>query len=378
MTTSFLTNHVEFDGISALSLYNFRSYRFLELPISSQFVIFTGSNGAGKTNILEAISLFSSTKGLRKASTDELLFNECSSLARWNVNAKISIGANDVYVSTFVNNAKRSGTIDGTPITSLSKFEDIVWILWITPQVDQIFLSQTPIKRKFFDHLVSGMNPSHRVRLNYVTKLQKERLHILQHNPNKLWLDSIETQLADLYILIHEERMKFINSITEIITLYYGGILHPIINCTGSFENSINEQDEENVKDLILEKLQQSRSEDCLKNSTSYGPHKANWTVEKPNHISAENSSSGEQKSMLIVLILSSLRMFTTIKSGIPILLLDDFMVHLDENKRRLFACELQKLSAQVFLTGTDHSFFAGFEKTGQFIKIRESIVVRE
>lgn len=366
---------MNFDGIKELSLYNFRSYRFLEFPISSRFVIFTGENGAGKTNILEAISLFSSTRGLRKAVIDELLFNDCSSLSRWNINARVSVGANDIYLSTFISNAKRSGTIDGATISSLAKFEEIIWILWITPQVDQIFLAQNPIKRKFFDHLVSGINSNHRFRLNYISKLQKERLHILQHNPDRLWLNSIENQLSDLYITIYDERTKFINTISGVMHEYYDNPLTPIISCTGNFEDAITGLNEEDIKNTILEKLSQTRTEDCFKSTTSFGPHKTNWVTTKTNHISAENSSSGEQKSMLIILILSALRMYQTVKSGVPLLLLDDFMVHLDENKRTIFAKELQKLTAQVFLTGTDQSFFACFSPCAQFVKIKDSMI---
>lgn len=367
---------MDFDGIENISLYNFRSYRFLELPISSEFVVLTGENGAGKTNILEAISLFSSARGIRKAQLNELIHCGCSALSRWQISAKIRHGSNETYFSSSLSNGKRIGYIDETQVSSLRGFEDIMWLLWITPQVSEIFWGQSQIKRKFFDHLVTGISPHHYFRLKHVSKLQKERLHILQHNPHKTWLSTIESKLAALYVSIYEERIKFINLLQDTIQTHYPEILSPNVNCSGDFENSV--LNAEYMGDVISERLEASRRLDTEKASTSYGVHKTNWNVLKNNQIDIENSSSGEQKLMLIILILSALRIYRENRTGVPILLLDDIMVHLDQARRQFLCSELQKLNTQVFLTGTDDSFFTPLRKNAQFIKVQNSICVTE
>lgn len=363
-----------FDGINRLSLQNFRSYRFLDLPIASQFVVLTGENGAGKTNILEAISLLSSTSGLRKAGLKDILFNGASSFAGWRIRADIVHRGDEVSLETYWNRDKRYGRIDSAPVTSLKRFEELVWLLWITPHIDSVLSEQPHIKRKFFDHLVSGLYPGHYTNLKQVGKLQKERLHILMNNPNKNWIAVIEKQLLPLYISIYNARKRFLELLNDELHTHYSDMLKPNISCDGSLERSLTDLDDTEFEHIILSAMESCRNDDSIKGVTNYSVLRTNWMVYKNDQLSVEHCSSGEQKSMLIVLIFAVLRIYQRTRSGIPILLLDDFMVHLDNNKRSLFIRELEKISAQVFLTGTDNSFFEGFQNNAQFINVRNSI----
>lgn len=369
---------MSFNGLTNLSLYNFRSYRFLDLPISSNFVVLYGDNGAGKTNILEAISMFSATRGLRKASLSELRFNSCNLLSKWSVDADVCLNNSITSLSTCVANDARVCKIDGSIMQSLTKFEEILWLLWITPQIDRILCEQSQIKRKFFDHLVEGIDPHHKFRIRHVSKLLKERMHILQNRHDKIWLESIENKIAELYIKINEKRRKFIELVNGIFTTCYTHLLFPHIDLEGDFEQAICGECEFNEqKDITKILLESSRADDRLRETTLYGVHRTNWYVGKNKDISADNCSSGEQKSMLILLILASLKVYESYRNGIPILLLDDLMVHLDDTKRYMFCEELKKLKTQVFLTGTDKAFFLGLQDNAQMINVKNSICFR-
>ena len=151
----------------------------MDLDTDYKYVTLVGENGAGKTNILEAISLLSSTKGLRKASLSDLKHSGC--IGEWRVSAELSTNGYVSTLETYSLSGKRSGAIDGSHIKSLREFEKNLWFLWITPQMNDLLIGQSQIKRGFFDHLVTGIDAHHHFRLQYLKKLQKERLHILQN-----------------------------------------------------------------------------------------------------------------------------------------------------------------------------------------------------
>lgn len=358
-------------GIKFVQLRNFRSYRFLDLDTDYKYVIFVGENGAGKTNILESISLLSSTKGLRKASLSD--FKNTGAIGEWRVSAELFANGYTSTLETYSLSGKRSGAIDGSTIKSLGEFEKNLWFLWVTPQMNDLLIGQSQIKRSFFDHLVTGIDAHHHFRLQYLKKLQKERLHILQNNYDKNWLDAIELKIAELFVKIFDKRMDFLRILQNTFEAHRSDFLRPKIVCSGAVEDILAAGTEERFFIKILDGLANSREKDIAFGITNFSVTRSNWQVFK-NSETAENCSSGEQKAMLISLILAAVRIYKSLRKEPPILLLDDIMVHLDKNKREILIDELKTLDVQVFLTGTDSYFFSHFNDDFRLISVRNSI----
>lgn len=358
--------------ITSLCLKNFRSYRFLDINTDSDFVIFVGQNGAGKTNILEALSLLSNTKGIRKASLDELKNLDANS--GFKVEATLVNGAYESTLSTYFIKDKRQGEIDFSQTKTLDEFEKMLWFLWVTPQMSEFITGQSALRRGFFDHLVSGIDPKHHFRLQYTKKLQKERMHIMQNNYDNNWLSSIELKLAELFVKIDSKRREFLDVLHNVLSNNYSDLLRPNVTVSGNLENVIFNVQNDDKMMHIIDVLARSRLYDKDRGVTNYSVMRTNWEIKKNDRINAQNCSSGEQKSMLISLILAAVRIYKSFRHGVPILLLDDIMVQLDSDKRRFLVEELKGLNIQTFLTGTDDYLFSDFQNKSKVFFVHNSI----
>jgi DNA replication and repair protein RecF len=360
--------------IKGLSCKNFRSYRTLALNISSKFVVFYGDNGAGKTNILEAISLFSSNRGLRGATISDLNSIGSQTLS-WNLELALEKNQHKTFLSTNVQNGRRIAKIDNAIMPTLSKFEEILWLLWVIPSMDKIFISSTADRRSFFDHLVSGYDKRHKYNLKKLSELQKERLHIIFHRQDESWLKILEEKISEKNIEITRSRLNFIELLHKTFKQYSSEFLRPILSISGIVESIYEKNDEENAQLEIAFLLKKSRYEDSEKQTTNISAQKTLWQTRHPQtNLESENCSTGEQKAFLISLILAVLRIYQQTRAGIPILLLDDLMMHLDVNRRSHLINELISLNVQTFFTGTDASFFDGISDIAQVYYVKDSI----
>jgi DNA replication and repair protein RecF len=346
----------------------------LALQISSQFVVFYGENGAGKTNILEAISLFSSDRGLRKAPISDL--NSIGSpSSSWNVDLLLEKNGCRTLLSTTPSNGRRTARIDDSGVPSLSKFEENLWLLWVVPGMNNIFINSISDRRAFFDHLVSGYDKKHKHNLKKLTELQKERLHVIFHRKDENWLQILEEKIAEENVKITKSRLEFVKLLQEIFDLYPSEFLRPIVDISGEIEKIYHSNSEEDAALEIADILRKNRHEDSERQTTSIGGLKTVWIAcHRKTLLTAENCSTGEQKAFLISLILAVFRIYQRSRSGIPILLLDDLMVHLDENRRQKLAEELKCLNVQTFFTGTDINFFRDILSVSQVYQVEKSI----
>jgi DNA replication and repair protein RecF len=346
----------------------------LELHISSQFVVFYGENGAGKTNILEAISLFSSDRGLRKAPISDL--NSLGSpSSSWNVDLLLEKNSCKTLLSTTTLNGRRTARIDGSGVPSLSKFEETLWLLWVVPSMNNIFINSMADRRAFFDHLVSGYDKKHKYNLKKLMELQKERLHVIFHRKNEDWLQVLEEKIAEENVKITKSRLEFVKLLREIFDTYPSEFLRPIVDISGEIEKIYHCNSEEDAVLEIADILRKNRYEDSEKQTTSTGVLKTLWkTSHRKTLLMAENCSTGEQKAFLISLILAVFRIYQRSRSGIPVLLLDDLMVHLDKKRRQNLAEELICLNVQTFFTGTDINFFQDILAVSQVYQVEKSI----
>ncbi|MDR0968700.1 MAG: AAA family ATPase [Holosporaceae bacterium] len=364
--------------ILRLSCKNFRSYGTLALNFSSKFVVFYGTNGAGKTNVLEAISLFSSGRGLRKAPISDLNSVKSPPFS-WNIETVLEKDSCKTFLSTNAQNGRRVARIDGAPADSLAKFEDALWILWVIPSMNNVFIGPAADRRSFFDHLVGGRDKRHKNALKTLSRLQKERLDVIFRRKNEAWLEVLERQIAENNVLITKSRVNFIEELNETFANCPSNFLRPRIGVSGAVEEIFETCGEENAVLEIADALKKNRFADSEKQTTSIGCQKTFWRAEHPKTtLEAEKCSTGEQKAFLISLILAALRIYQKNRLGIPVLLLDDLMVHLDPSRRKNLVDELLSINVQTFFTGTERSLFEDLSGTAQTYRVEKSICFAE
>jgi DNA replication and repair protein RecF len=327
--------------------------------IASKFVVFYGANGAGKTNILEAISLFSSDRGLRKAPIADLNHIKAKD-SSWHLELVHQKDGYKTFLSTAIKNEKRVAKIDDSPIGKLHQLEEFLWMSWLVPSMDNIFLGSTGDRRSFFDHLVSSHDEKHRSTLNKLNRLQKERLHLIYHRRDENWLKILEEKMAEYNVEITKSRTMFIKKLQEVFQKHVSDFLRPAVSIDGEVENICEIHSEEDAMLEIAAKLKNCRNEDCERQTTAIGVQRSRWIAQHPKSmLAADNCSTGEQKAFLISLILASARIMQQKGSaGTPILLLDDLMVHLDKKRRSSLIDEILCIDVQTFFTGTDAIFF--------------------
>ncbi|MDR2158044.1 MAG: AAA family ATPase [Holosporaceae bacterium] len=360
--------------ILKLSCKNFRSYGTLVLNFSSKFVVFCGENGAGKTNILEAISLFSSDRGLRKASLVDLNSIKAAP-SSWSVDLVMERNRCKTFLSTRPQNGRRAAKIDNVFVDALSQFEEIVWILWVIPGMNNIFTGPIADRRSFFDHLASGRDKRHKHALKTLSKLQKERLHVIFHRKDETWLDVLEKKIAEENLKITASRLDFIATLEKTFQNYHSEFLRPRVSISGAIEKICETNNEENAIWEIANALKNSRFIDSEKQTTSISSQKTFWRIEHPKtSLESEKCSTGEQKAFLISLILAVMRIYQKSRVGVPILLLDDLMVHLDKTRRKNLVDELRTINVQTFLTGTDLYLFEELSGLSQTYSVQKSI----
>ena len=361
-------------AILKLGCRNFRSYQALTLNFSSRFVVFYGKNGAGKTNILEAISLFSSDRGLRKASISDFAnFNTKSE--GWSLELMSGKDGYKTFLETGFWNGRRFGKIDGAVSASLAALEEFVWLLWIIPSMDTIFIGSKTDRRNFFDHLVSGYDKKYKNRLKKIQNLQRERLSVLAYRRDETWLDILEKKIAEESVFVAKSRFEFLNQLKEIFENCSSNFLRPQVSIEGKIENIVAINSDEDAVLEISDILKNSRNEDSEKQSTGVSVHRSLWLAHhQKSQLEAENCSTGEQKAFLISLVLAVARIYQQSKRGIPVLLLDDLMMHLDKIRRKTLIDELSELNIQTFFTGTELYLFEDLKDIAQIFHVENSI----
>jgi DNA replication and repair protein RecF len=346
----------------------------LLLNFSSKFVVFYGENGAGKTNVLEAISMFSSGRGLRKAPMADL--NSVSSPDfSWRLELVLHLDGYKTFLSTAAPGGRRVAKIDNSNINSLSKFEEIFWLLWVAPGMDSIFSGQGVDRRGFFDHLVTGYDKEHKARMKNLNTLQKERLQVIFWKKDERWLQVLEEKIAMENVKITKARLEFIELLHRTFADHPSDFLRPKISISGAVEKIYEAHSEESALLEMAAALKKQRFEDAERQTTQTSALRTFWrTTHDKTNLEATNCSMGEQKAFLISLILAVARIYRSHRAGIPTLLLDDLLVHLDEVNRRKLVRELISIDVQTFFTGTDLDLFSDLSDVAQVYHVEKSI----
>ena len=354
-------------SIDHLTVTNFRSYERAELFLGGQSAFLVGANGAGKTNLLEAVSLFSPGRGLRGASLAEVgrrLPGEAHGRL-WAVSAHVRTNAGDLRIGTgidAVGAARRLVRVEGETVAP-GVMAAHLRPIWLTPAQDRLFLEGAGERRRFLDRLVFAGDPAHAARVSAYERAQRERMRLLTDGPaDGAWLDALEAAAAGAGARVALARAGTVTDLAREIDRRAGGPFPGAeVGLSGVWETlALEGASEAEIAARLAAALLAARGQDGAAGRALTGPHRGDLLViHRENGRGAAQCSTGEQKALILNLILAqAARLSRAISQPNPILLLDEVAAHLDRVRRDALFDEVEALSLQVFLTGADESLF--------------------
>jgi DNA replication and repair protein RecF len=365
--------HTTILAVNSLSLSHYRNHLQLNLACKSSPIVLTGKNGLGKTNILEAVSLLVPGKGLRSACLEEITTinqNKC-----WKIAAEVNSTYGPLEIITTINDkSKRSVMINGKTAKSQLELAGIFSVSWLTPLMDQIFVGPSKNRRKLLDKLALNFDESHAQRLNQYEKLIAERRQILKKSGIKakeIWLNAVEKNLSSLAVAIATSRIEAISYVQSVINDNANIFPRAELKIKGELEEQIYLKPSLQIEEEFALRLKSLREIDLQQNRTNAGIHRSDLLVyHGEKKMIAANCSTGEQKTLLLSIILAEAKARIRWKNQAPVMLLDEVVAHLDCKIRTKLFEQLLDMNLQCFLTGTDEQVFLEIKNRAQFINI--------
>ena len=369
-----------------LKLAGFRNYQTLKLELDQRHVVLTGENGSGKTNLMEAVSFLSPGRGLRRAAYETV--GKASLSGAWSVFAELEGAQGDVSIGTGLNetaagiDTQRRVRINGTPARTNDELLDHSRIVWLTPAMDGLFTGPAGERRKFLDRLVLAIDPMHGRRVLDFEKAMRGRNRLLsEENAHAQWLDAVEAQMAELGIAIAAARMELVILLSAVIIKNNdpnSPFPDAMLQMEGVLENSYGDMASSDLENEYADRLRASRWSDKGAGRTLEGPHRSDLKVSHgPKGMAAELCSTGEQKALLVGIILAHARLTAEMNGFPPILLLDEIAAHLDASRRAALFDMIDLLGCQAFMTGTDRQLFDALGARGNFFTVHDGKVTR-
>jgi DNA replication and repair protein RecF len=363
--------------ISRLTLTNFRNYASLSLELKPGPVVLSGDNGAGKTNLLEAISLLAPGRGLRRAPyADVAREGDDGSFA---LHAKLDGPEGEVDIGTGImageaGEGGRRVRINGAPARNADELLQWLRVMWLTPSMDTLFTGPAGDRRRFLDRLVLAIDAAHGQRALAYEKAMRGRNRLLAENSRDgAWFEAIETQLAETGVAIAAARAELVRLLAAKIEQLPGDGPFPQadIALSGELEAQVGTMPAVDVEEGFRRALATGRERDRAAGRTLDGPHRSDLIVRhRPKSMPAELCSTGEQKALLVGIVLSHARLTGEISGMTPILLLDEIAAHLDAGRRAALFSILEDMNCQAFMTGTDAALFSSLEGRAQFLTV--------
>src|SRR5581483_2795962 len=365
--------------IRRLSLTNFRSYPAAAIALDGPGpVVLTGPNGAGKTNLLEAISLLAPGRGLRRATLEELAFAEGD--GSWAVAAEVEGMLGLATLGTGIEPAAggeaprtRACRIDREPVGSAAAFADHLRVVWLVPAMDQLFMGPASERRRWLDRLVLAVDAEHTGRVAALERALRSRNRLLEDpRPDPHWLDAIERETAELAVAVASSRVETVRRLEAVLASRKDAAFPPAqIALDGWMEQLIATHPAGAIEERYRTLLRDNRPRDAAAGRTLDGPHLTDFAVTyAAKGIAAADASTGEQKALLIGLILAQARLIADMTSFAPVLLLDEIVAHLDPARRAALQVELTALGAQAWLTGADPALFAELAENASVVEV--------
>jgi DNA replication and repair protein RecF len=349
-----------------LTLNNFRNYHSVSLEAGARIVVLVGANGAGKTNLIEAISFFASGRGLRRATLDEVAFSEGD--GSWAVSAEVEGALGLTTLGTGIERPIEDGTttarkcrIDREPVGSAAAFADHLRVIWLTPAMDTLFTGAPSERRRFLDRFALAIDAEHGTRVNALDRSLRSRNRLLEEaRPDAHWLDAVEHETAELAVAVSSQRVETVRRLEAVLASGKDSRFPPAeIALDGWMEQLVPNHPAAEIEERYRAVLRDNRARDAAAGRTLDGPHLTDLKViYAAKGTAAADASTGEQKALLIGLILAHARLIAEMSGFAPILLLDEVVAHLDPSRRAALHGELEQLGAQVFMTGADPALF--------------------
>jgi DNA replication and repair protein RecF len=373
--------------VERLQLTNFRNYRSLSLSVGPGPVVLTGANGTGKTNLLEAVSLLTSGQGLRRAPYPELAR---MGAAGWTVAARLNTPLGMLDVGTGLAEGDAAGNpgrgsgrivrIDGETRSGSGALADHVEIVWLIPAMDGLFTGPASERRRFLDRLISGLDPTYRSLLGQFERAMQQRNRLLADEVRDgARFAAFERVMAEAGVAIAAARAVAVAELSSAIGARRDagvGALFPWaeLALVGTLEAALVTRPAIEVEDDYCALLGRERERDRAAGRTLDGPHRSDLAVgHGPKEMPAKVCSTGEQKALLIGLVLAHCDVVGQRREGAaPILILDEITAHLDPLRRAALFQEIVALGSQAWMSGTDPDAFSGLGGRGQFLRVEE------
>ena len=375
-------------AVTRLQLTDFRGYAAARLETDGRPVVLTGPNGAGKTNLLEAISFLAPGRGLRRARLSEI--DRRVPPARpaehppgpWAVAARLATERGVIQIGTGRDAASEGGErrllrIDGAKAKSQGTLAEHVHLAWLTPQMDRLFTEGSAGRRRFLDRLVLGFDAAHATRLASYERAMRERARLLRDGPAEpAWLAALEETMAADGIAIAAARREMTARLDAECTGAPGPFPQARLALAGEVEDWLETTPALGVEEEFRRRLAAGRRADAESGTTLTGPHRSDLAVRHVgNGMEAAACSTGEQKALLIAILLAHARLRARTSGAPPILLLDEVAAHLDAVRRAALFAALEALEAQAWLTGTEPALFAGLAGSAHFFTVADATI---
>ncbi len=382
--------------VRRLMLTDFRCYETLQLNIDSRPVVLTGPNGAGKTNLLEAVSFLVPGRGLRGARLTEISrrspgerISDDQRLRPWAVAARIEKGSRLFNVGTGLSpdtadlqalRPRRVVRIDGAAARGQAALGEIVSALWLTPDMQRLFVDGAAGRRRFLDRLVFAFDPAHAGRLQGYEKAMRDWSRVLGdanaagRAPDRTWLDAVEATMVEKGVAIAAARADLVRRLNPACAMGVGPFPAAGLAVSGEIDDWLTHMTALDSEDCFGTALARSRDRGSHARRVTVGPHMSDFTVTHlDKNVAAAQCSTGEQKALLISIVLANARLQALDAGAVPLLLLDEVAAHLDEQHREALFDEITAMGAQAWMTGTDPALFAPLGSAAQHFAVADA-----
>nr|WP_274423895.1 DNA replication/repair protein RecF [Chelativorans sp. YIM 93263] len=380
------TGRPEQVSLTRLALTDFRNYAALSLDLQPGAVVLTGENGAGKTNLLEAVSFLSPGRGLRRATLSEVA--RLGSDGGFAVHAQIDgpIGTCRIGTGTLgtadAPESTRRVRINGEAARSADAMLEWLRVIWVTPAMDSLFTGPAADRRRFLDRLVLAIDPAHgRRALDYEKAMRARNRLFADEVHDDAWFDGIEMQMAETGVAMAAARAEMVRLLCAMIDRLPAETPFPKARLAldGAIDAAVTAMPALEAEEDFRARLKSERPRDRAAGRALDGPHRTELLVRHaPKDMPAENCSTGEQKALLLGLVLAHARLTSALSGMAPVLLLDEISAHFDADRRAALFDILEDLNCQAFMTGTERTLFSSLEGKAQFLSALSGTVSQQ
>ena len=365
--------------VRRLNLHNFRNYPSASLAAGAGTIALVGPNGAGKTNLIEAISFLAPGRGLRRATLSEVAFNEGD--GSWAVAAEIEGALGLATLGTGIDpppedraTTARQCRIDREPVSSAAAFADHLRVIWLVPAMDSLFTGAPSERRRFLDRLALAVDAEHASRVNALERSLRSRNRLLEEaHADSHWLEAVEHETAELAVAVASLRVETVRRLAAVLDMRKDSPFPPVeVAIDGWLEQLIPAHPASDLEQRYRAVLRDNRGRDAAAGRTLDGPHLSDLNVVyAAKGIPAADASTGEQKALLIGLVLAHARLLREMTGAAPVLLLDEVLAHLDPARRLALHRELAELGAQAWMTGADPVLFRDIDSLAGIVEVK-------